>query len=166
MKTGHLLGNSIINQVGRWVVVKPEWEDYSPGGNCCCNRSRICIWHRNPCYYNYVYSAVGKYLGREQIVFDVDTVQEFYLWRRAKLGAGIILAGIDAAAVKAARHNAGINRITGCFEADQETFGQCAWEGTLDCSNIISDAIVHYLPSFQTTPGGIFMFRHHCRPGG
>lgn len=150
-------------KVGRWVVVKPEWEDYNPKpgeivvaidpgsafGTGTHATTIMCI------------QLLEKYLGKGQIVFDVGCGSGILSVAAAKLGAGIILArDIDAAAVKAARHNAGINGITGCFEAESGNFlDSVPGKAHLIVANIISDAIIALSSqAFQKLlPGGIFI---------
>ncbi|HHX95597.1 MAG TPA: 50S ribosomal protein L11 methyltransferase [Clostridia bacterium] len=150
-------------KIGRRVVVKPEWEEYSP------SQGEIII-EMNPG------SAFGtgthattimcvrlleKYLGTGQIVFDVGCGSGILSIAAAKLGASFILArDIDTAAVSAAWHNAGINGITGCFEAEAGNFlDGVPGKAHLIVANIVSGAIIEFSPQAfeKLLPEGILI---------
>ena len=67
---------------------------------------------------------------------------------------------IDTAAVSAAWHNAGINGITGCFEAEAGNFlDDVPGKAHLIVANIVSGAIIEFSPQAfeKLLPEGIFI---------
>ena len=151
------------SKIGSRVVVKPEWEEYTPAegeiviemdpgaafGTGTHGTTIMCV------------QLLEKYLVPGQMVFDVGCGSGILSVVAAKLGASFVFArDIDPAAVHATRKNADLNRVTPLVEAEAGNYlNEVPGKAHLIVCNIVSDAIIEFSPQAfeRLLPGGRFI---------
>ncbi|MCL6634762.1 MAG: 50S ribosomal protein L11 methyltransferase [Peptococcaceae bacterium] len=150
-------------RTGQRLVVKPSWEDYTPGAGELVieldpGMAFGCGTHATT---SLCLGLLEKYVREGMTACDVGTGSGILAIAAAKLGAGRVVAvDLDPVACRVAAENVQRNGLTGRVQVVQGNLLD-----SLDCradlvvSNIIADVIIGFAPDAAKAlvPGGIFI---------
>ena len=150
-------------KVGEKLVIKPTWEEYAPQGD-----ERVIAIDPGMAFgtgthhtTNMCMRFLEKLVRPDIEVFDVGTGSGILSIAAALLGAGQITAvDIDATAVKVAKENIAINRLSDKITLKQgDLLHGTDGKADLIIANIIADVILLLLPdvAVKLKPGGYFL---------
>ncbi len=144
------------------IVVKPEWEDYTPQGDEIMinidpgmafgtgthETTKLCI------------QMIDKYMKKDYSVYDVGTGSGILAILASKLGAKEVVAiDVDKVSISASKYNIDLNSIKNIDVLHGNLLEKMTFKGDLIVANIIAEIIYDLIPSVKEalSPCGVFI---------